>query len=271
MSASAAPPVRVVGVFAHPDDDVFSIGGTLAMHASDVEPTLVFCTSGENGPIWVEGIATRESLGAVREREQAAAMEALGVRARSVFLRYRDGGLTDVSREELIGKISDVLRDVRPHVVVTFGVDGLTSHPDHVRAGETTSVAFELLRAEAREAAPQRLLEVALPASAVGRFDRQLAGGAGAGPAGSLLNLASVPDEHIWAAVDTRPVADRKRQAVEAHRTQIGELAMIPEEARWLFFDTEWFVRAWPPRHADGPAVADAFEGLDLRSGRGRE
>ena len=164
-----------------------------------------------------------------------------------------------------------MLREVRPHVVVTFGADGLTSHADHVRAGEATSVAFELLRAEAGEAAPQRLLEVAFPASAVDRFDRQLAGGAGAGPAGSLLNLASVPDERVWAAVDTRPLADRKRQAVEAHRTQIGELAMIPEEARWLFFDTEWFVRAWPPRHAAEPAVDDAFEGLDLRPGRGPE
>ena len=155
-------PIRIVGVFAHPDDDVFSVGGTFALHASGVAPTLVFCTSGENGPIWVDGIATRDSLGAVREREQVAAMEGLGVRARSVFLRYPDGGLTDVSREELIGTISAVLREVRPHVVVTFGADGLTSHPDHVRAGEATSVAFERLRAEAGEAAPQRLLKEVL-------------------------------------------------------------------------------------------------------------
>ena len=86
-------PLRLVGVFAHPDDDVFSIGGTLALHASDVETTLVFCTSGESGPIWVDGIATRETLGDVREREQASAMEALGAGARSVFLRHPDGNV----------------------------------------------------------------------------------------------------------------------------------------------------------------------------------
>jgi len=259
--------IRVVGVFAHPDDDVFSIGGTLALHASDIEPTLVFCTSGEHGPIWVEGVATRETLGEVREHEQFAALEALGVRARSIFLRHPDGGLSDGPRSELADEIADVLRDVRPHLVVTFGSDGLTSHPDHVRAGEATAEAFEALRGE-RET-PHRLLEVAFPSSAVDRFDRQLAGTAGAGPAGSLLNLASVPDGWIWAAVDTRPVAARKREAIEAHRTQAGELAMIPEEARWLFFETEWFVSASPPKDAREPVVDDPFVGLG--SARGGE
>jgi LmbE family N-acetylglucosaminyl deacetylase len=261
-------PIRVVGVFAHPDDDVFSIGGTLALHAADVDATLVFCTSGENGPIWVEGLATRETLGEVREHEQAAAMAALGVGARSVFLRHPDGGLSDVPIDHLVGEISGVLRDVWPHVVVTFGADGLTSHPDHIRAGTATGEAFERLLDEA-DPPPQRLLHVAFPTSAIDRFERQLAGGAGAGPAGSLLNLSSVPDERIWAAVDTRPVADRKREAVEAHRTQIGELAMVPDEARWLFFDTEWFVRAWPPRDAGEPVLDDPFIGLREGAGRG--
>jgi len=255
-------PLRLVGVFAHPDDDVFSIGGTLALHASDAEPTLVFCTSGENGPIWVDGIATRKTLGDVREREQAAAMEALGVSARSVFLRHPDGGLSDVPRLELVEQISAVVRDVRPHVVVTFGSDGLTSHPDHVRAGEATGEAFERLRRDAKDGTLQRLLQVALPRSAVEWFNQQLAGEAGAGPAGSLLNLAPVPDERIGVAVDTRTIAARKRAAVQAHRTQIGELEVIPERARWLLFDTEWFIRAWPPRNDSEPVAGDLFEGI---------
>lgn len=256
-----AAAIRLVCVFAHPDDDVFTIGGSLALHADDVEPTLVFCTSGENGPIWVDGIATRETLGEVREREQTAAMRALGVAARSEFLRHRDGGLSEVPRADLLGQISGVLREVRPHIVVTFGPDGLTSHPDHIRAGEATRDAFEELVPDANDGSFQRLLQVAMPASAVERFNGQFPR-AGAGPAGSLLNLASVPDERIGAAVDTRPVTDRKRRAVAAHRTQIGELEMIPEEARWLFFDTEWFVRAWPPHEEGEPVAGDVFEGV---------
>ena len=260
-----APTIRVLGVFAHPDDDVFSIGGTLALHASDVDTTLAFCTSGENGPIWVEGIATRETLGDVREREQAAAMDALGVGTRSVFLRYPDGGLMDVVRDELTDRITNMVREVRPHVVVTFGADGLTSHPDHVRAGEATFEAFHRVRAEGRFG-PQRLLQVAWPASAVDRFDRQLAGRAGGGPSGSLLNLSAVSDDRIGVAVDVRPVADRKRSAIEAHQTQIGELRMIPEDAHWLFFDTEWFVRAWPPAEVGDRVADDPLRGLDFRS-----
>jgi LmbE family N-acetylglucosaminyl deacetylase len=159
--ASTTGPIRLVGVFAHPDDDVFSIGGTLVLHRSDVDPTLLFCTSGEHGPIWVEGLATRETLGAVREREQGAAMDALGIRSRSMFFRHQDGSLSDVPAEDLVEEISTVLRDVRPHLVVTFGADGLTSHPDHVRAGEATAEAFERVRGDAGETPPQRLLQVA--------------------------------------------------------------------------------------------------------------
>ena len=83
---SPAHRTRLVGVFAHPDDDVFTIGGTLALHAADVAPTLVFCTSGEAGPIWVDGIATRDTLSGVREREQKEATTVLGVDAETVFL-----------------------------------------------------------------------------------------------------------------------------------------------------------------------------------------
>ena len=71
---STGTPLLPAGVFAHPDDEIYQIGGTLALHAGEVRTTLVFCTSGDAGPITSPELATRKNLGEVREREQAAAM-----------------------------------------------------------------------------------------------------------------------------------------------------------------------------------------------------
>ncbi|HEX8135569.1 MAG TPA: PIG-L family deacetylase, partial [Actinomycetes bacterium] len=80
--------VRLVGVFAHPDDDAYVLGGTLLLHRGRVEPTMVVATSGEAGPI-AAGTATRPTLGAVREREQRAFLEAVGYPdADARFLRH---------------------------------------------------------------------------------------------------------------------------------------------------------------------------------------
>jgi LmbE family N-acetylglucosaminyl deacetylase len=254
--------VKVVGVFAHPDDDVFTMGGWLALHARDVAPTFVFCTSGEAGPIWVDGVAARETLGPVREREQAAAMKELGVAAQAVFLHHPDYSLPDVPFERLVQDIEHTLRQVRPDILITFGEDGLTGHHDHVRAGAAADAAFRRVGDADREF--RRLFHVAIPRSAVDRFHAQIEslGVSRDRPVGSPLNFEGPGDEEIAVAVDIRSVAPTKRRAIEAHRTQIGELEQVPEDARWLFFETEWFVRAWPPRAPNEPIARDVFAGI---------
>jgi len=125
--------VRLAGVFAHPDDDAWLIAGTLLLHPGEVDLTLVFATSGEAGPIDDLSLAIRETLGAVREREQCAFLEAIGYAdARVEFLRHPDYFLPDVPFERLVAEIRDVLEDVRPHVVVTFGPDGMKIGRAHV-------------------------------------------------------------------------------------------------------------------------------------------
>jgi LmbE family N-acetylglucosaminyl deacetylase len=264
-TVSAKPLVRVVGVFAHPDDDLYTMGGTLALHARDVGPTLVFCTSGDAGPIWVEGIATRETLGRVREGEQAAAMEALGVGAHAEFLRHPDYHLPEVPFEQLVGEIEEVLRRARPGLVVTFGEDGLTGHHDHIRTGAAADAAFHRVREGVTDGAFQLLFHVAIPRSAADRFHEQLRSVRASRdlPVGSLLDLAGPADRDIAVAVDIRAVAATKLRGIEAHRTQIGELDQVPEEARWLFFETEWFVQAWPAPEPGQPVVPDLLAGLE--------
>lgn len=257
---------RLATVFAHPDDDAYQVGGWIAMHADETRLTQVFCTSGDAGPIWVEGIATRETLGEVREREQRAFLEAIGAAGADVhFLRYPDYHLNEVDAVELAARVRDVLEPARPDVVVTFGPDGATNHHDHIAAGAAGDAAFHSAR-ESGAAGFRRLLHVAHPDAAIDRFYAAMAGRGDTGFGGRdvLFNPTGVPDEEIAVCVDTRSVVQTKMAGVLAHRTQIGELERIPEDLRWLYFDEECFTQAWPPRRAGEQVLRDLFEGLDV-------
>ena len=259
--------VRLVGVFAHPDDDSYVLGGSLLLHPGELEPSLVFATSGEAGPIADGTGVTRETLGRAREAEQAAFLEAVGYGgAATRFLRHPDYRLPEVPFERLVGQVEAVLRDARPQLVVSFGPDGLTSHHDHVRAGEAAAEAFR--RARAAEGEPTdaflRLYQAAYPRSEVDRFYAGVReGGFDYGEEGSLFDLTGVPDDRIAVRVDTRPVAARKWDAILRHRTQLDEHERIPAPLRWIVLDSECFVQAWPERPPGGPVASDLLAGLE--------
>jgi LmbE family N-acetylglucosaminyl deacetylase len=249
--------VRLFGAFAHPDDDVYQIGGTLAMHAGDVQATLVFATSGEAGPITDPAMATRETLGVVREHEQRAALEALGVAAVTDvhFLRHPDYHLSTVPFDDLVAEVAEIMRATQPDVVVTFGPDGLTSHHDHIRIGRACSEAFHRV-GHSGAAPPARLFHTALPRSIVDRFYAGLSGlgETSYGEEGRLFNLVGVPDDRIAVRADVGGVARRKLDGILAHRTQLCEWERIPEPLRWVHLDEESFVQAWPPSERGEPA-----------------
>jgi LmbE family N-acetylglucosaminyl deacetylase len=135
---------RLLAVFAHPDDETFCAGGTLAKYAAaGWELMAVSATRGQAGQIRDPLVATRRTLGQVREREFYAACEQLGVRHARV-LDYMDGTLQDVDPDELAGVVVQIIRAFRPDVVITFGPDGAYGHPDHIAIGAATTRAFEL-------------------------------------------------------------------------------------------------------------------------------
>ncbi len=135
---------RLLGVFAHPDDEVFCAGGTIARAAeAGAEVMIVSATRGEQGQIRDPAAATRRTLGAVRERELCAAAAELGVR-RVEVLGYPDGTLQH-HRSSLGAAIADIMRRFDPDTVITFGADGGYGHPDHVAISETATKAFRAL------------------------------------------------------------------------------------------------------------------------------
>jgi LmbE family N-acetylglucosaminyl deacetylase len=138
---------RLLGVFAHPDDEVFCAGGTMAQAAeAGADVMIVSATRGEQGQIRDPAAATRRTLGAVRESELRAAAAELGVQ-RVQVLDYADGTL-EHHRSSLGADLADVMRQFDPDTVVTFGADGGYGHPDHVAISGLATEAFRALTRE---------------------------------------------------------------------------------------------------------------------------
>src|SRR5438132_8957638 len=95
FTTNTSHPPRILGVFAHPDDETFCAGGTLAKYAAaGAEIMVVSATRGQAGQIRDARVATRRTLGQVRERELHLAWARLGVR-HAACLDYEDGALMD--------------------------------------------------------------------------------------------------------------------------------------------------------------------------------
>lgn len=158
--------IRILAVHAHPDDEALWTGLSLAHWARrGAEVTVLTCTLGEEGEVIGEKyrdlMADRtDLLGGYRIAELQRALTALGVNrdkavgeSRPRFLggvgRWRDSGMAGTpaaeharafirSGDDAVRALSDVIDELRPHVVVTYGPDGGYGHPDHVRAHEIT-------------------------------------------------------------------------------------------------------------------------------------
>lgn len=139
---------------AHPDDETFGMGTTLAQYAiSGVRVYYVCATGGELGtvaPKYMEGYATITDL---RSAEMKCAAQALGL-AGVIYLGYRDSGmpgspenkhpnaLATAPVEEVAGRIVKIIRELKPYVVITHDAGGGYGHPDHIATHNATVTAF---------------------------------------------------------------------------------------------------------------------------------
>ena len=144
---------RLLGIFAHPDDEDLIAGALLYYHSLGVETGLVCATRGEVGDIADSVLATPENLGQVRENELRAATEMLHV-DHLWFLGYRDSGragtaenqdrsaLIQARGAQVIGKLVAIIRQFRPQVIITFDETGGYGHPDHIAMYKYATGAF---------------------------------------------------------------------------------------------------------------------------------
>lgn len=254
---------RIAAIFAHPDDEAFSIGGiAAALTDRGASITLISATRGEEGEISRPHLATRENLGQVREQELRNAAAILGI-SDVRFLDYRDSGMfgDDANRrpdafvqhsiEEVAGKIIEILREVRPAAVVTFSEEGVYLHPDHIHIHESVVLA----RQRAPELFPH-LYFVSAPREYLLNLANQ-DHGAFDDMTEERRNRLGQPLDAFTLIVDVSPYFERKFDSFRAHKTQQpreGEREFLDdEEARRTFGSSEYFIDATPNASAPDP------------------
>lgn len=149
--------LKLLAVFAHPDDESMGMGGTLAKYSAEgVETHLVCASRGEKGWFGPEEQAPGpERLGQIRTRELENAVGELGLTSLH-FLGHVDGEVDEANHAEAIGRIVTHIRLIQPQVVVTFPPDGNYGHPDHIAIGQFTNAAI-VCAADSTYADPENL------------------------------------------------------------------------------------------------------------------
>lgn len=246
LSVSPVLPVspRLLFVHAHPDDETLTTGATIAHYtARGAQVQVVTCTLGEEGEVigdrWA-GLAVdgADQLGGYRIGELTAALAALGVDA-PIFLggagRWRDSGMVgtparghrrfiDAAPDEAVGALVTIIRELRPHVVVSYDPDGGYGHPDHIQAHRVTTAAVAAAGSYPGRPWPvPKFYWTVLAADAARtglgalRPDDLLPGWR---PADQLD--FGYPDERIDAVIEAPEALPAKVAAMTAHATQIG-------------------------------------------------
>ncbi|MDH8676911.1 PIG-L family deacetylase [Fusibacter bizertensis] len=124
--------IKIMGIFAHPDDE-FGMAGTIVKAISlGIEISLVCATKGEAGKIRNEKqkLLKTMSISQIREEEYLAACNKLGV-SRSFNLGLEDGNSKNWNEKKVISDIIDVIEKECPTQIFSFDMNGVNGHPDH--------------------------------------------------------------------------------------------------------------------------------------------
>jgi N-acetyl-1-D-myo-inositol-2-amino-2-deoxy-alpha-D-glucopyranoside deacetylase len=242
---------RLLFVHAHPDDETLTTGATIAHYvARGAQVQVVTCTLGEEGEVIGDRYAqlaadAADQLGGYRISELTYALSELGVDGPR-FLggagRWRDSGMAgtpardgrqrfvDADPAEAVAALVAVIRDLRPHVVVTYDPNGGYGHPDHIRAHEVTTAAvaaaagaehpgepwqvpkfyWTVMARTAVELGMRELADLDLPAEWIRVSADDF-----------VAVVGAIDDADVDAVVEASESRDAKVAALRAHATQV--------------------------------------------------
>ncbi|MCX8559490.1 N-acetyl-1-D-myo-inositol-2-amino-2-deoxy-alpha-D-glucopyranoside deacetylase [Mycolicibacterium mucogenicum] len=237
---------RLLFVHAHPDDETLTTGATIAHYAArGADVRVLTCTLGEEGEVigsqWAQlAVDGADQLGGYRIGELTSALKELGVdqpRYLGGAGRWRDSGMegsparhrqrfADADMDEAVAELVAVLRDFRPHVVVTYDPNGGYGHPDHVQAHRVTTAAVAASAGDGHPGEPWQ----------VPKFYWTVMDGESMAEALDSLNGIELPESwiripasalpfdlghRIDAIIDVQDSLPAKVAAMRAHETQV--------------------------------------------------
>lgn len=268
----------LLGVFAHPDDESFGPGGTLAHYARlGVDVHVIIATDGIAGSVDDRGrLRDHDSLAQVRSAELARAAVALGLK--SIWsLPYRDSGMRGAPEnqhpdallqqpvEHVAHEILGYIERLTPTVIITHDPFGGYGHPDHVRVCEATTTAFYLARTKTSTADlptfpprklyytafPKDLIKVAVPLMQLAGQDPTAIG------RNHDINLVEISRwvTPVTTTIDISQTLANKQATSEAHASQYSGgptwLSIVPQSVRQLFIGREQFTCVYPALDGD--------------------
>jgi LmbE family N-acetylglucosaminyl deacetylase len=279
-----AETLTMMAIHAHPDDEASSTGGVLATYsAQGIRTVVVTCTNGEFGDA-PGGIKPgqdghdEQAVAQQRLAELRKSCEILGV-TNLELLGYHDSGMPDWDYKELpdafcnvpldtvSGRITQLIEQYQPQVLITYDDKGPYQHPDHVHASRAAQQAFAESVALAK-GGPAKLYLAAMRGSvwkqvfdALREAGEEVPDWEDADPEAARMAVES--EARITTTVDIRAVLSRKRDALFAHSSQIQDsfFSKLPESVAEVAFGQETFIRA---EDSTGTAVPedDLFAGL---------
>lgn len=278
---------KIIAVLAHPDDESFGMGGTLALYAQKCfEVHLVCATLGEAGTVDEEFMQDYASISELREAELRCAAQTLGL-TEVHLLGYRDSGMPGTpenehpnaqinhSVDEVAGKVVKYIREIKPDIVLTFDPAGGYKHPDHIHIQKATRLAFE----KAGDASfhpevgspfnPSALYFHLFPRTVL-KWATRLMPLFGMNPRkwgrNKDIDLKSLVDIEfpVHARIDIRDVAKTKREAGACHASQGGLIMRrgLMGFATRALEKYEDYMRVYPSTNGKTKIEKDLFEGI---------
>jgi N-acetylglucosamine malate deacetylase 2 len=239
---------KMLLVFAHPDDESFGTGGTVAKYVKagwDVD--LVVATRGEAGQSGTYGEVSEDELGSIRQKELEKAGKVLGI-STITFLGYKDGTLAKETPGEIEDKVYQKMIELVPDVVVTFDTTGISNHPDHIRMSYATTFAFQKYASwiherlkdhpEYKEEREPKLYYVCMPSSIVEYLKKK------------KLHAAEsfgkpwqgVDDRKISAVINIKETLSIKKKALLCHISQAHDTGGFLARQEHTFSRQEYFI-----------------------------
>ncbi|MCK6580195.1 MAG: PIG-L family deacetylase [Anaerolineae bacterium] len=281
---------RLLIVYAHPDDESFGLGGLIAKYvAENTQVDLICATNGEAGTISSQYLEHHGSPAAVRLAELDEAARLLGL-SNVITLGYKDSGMMGTEAnddpqslwqadvDEVTRRVVEVIRDLKPQVVITFNKYGGYGHPDHIAIQRAATRAFTLAGDAAYLTgqppyAPQKLyysgiatfmLQLRILQARVMREDPRRMG------RNQDIDLVAILDhvEPIHARVSIAEYFDHWEAASACHRSQLGGRSLrFPDSLRRFLARSQGFTRVHPAPNG-GVDERDLFTGVILEDAR---